>query len=71
MIHCNGKVSNFTANKEAETFGEKQTPVHYAAKNDATESLKALVKRKCRYKNVMDYKDRTPLHLAAELGKNN
>ena len=59
---------NITADKEACTTGEHQTPVHYAARNDATEALKALVKRNCKYKMVRDYKGRTPLHVAAELG---
>ena len=46
-----------------------QTPLHYAAKNDACFSLKALIKAECDYKNVRDYKGRTPIHLAAELGE--
>ncbi|KAJ8306386.1 hypothetical protein KUTeg_016931 [Tegillarca granosa] len=57
------------ANKEARTKGEEQTPVHYAAKNDACISLRTLIKLECDYKTVRDYKGRTPLHLAAELGK--
>ena len=56
------------ANKEARTRGENQTPVHYAAKNDATSALKMLIKMKCEYRVVEDYKGRTPLHVAAELG---
>ena len=32
-------------------------------------SLKALVKERCEYKDVRDFKGRTPLHLAAELGQ--
>ena len=59
----------FAAEKEAKTKGENQTPVHFAARNDACQSLKALVKLGCKYKDERDYKMRTPLHLAAELGK--
>ena len=60
-----------TANIEAKTLGEEQTPAHYAAKNDACGSLKLLVKEGCEYKHVRDSKGRTPLHLAAELGECN
>jgi ankyrin repeat protein len=58
-----------TANIEQRTKGEEQTPVHFAARNDACQSLKALVKGGAKYKDVRDYKGRTPLHLAAELGQ--
>ncbi|ESO84661.1 hypothetical protein LOTGIDRAFT_168525 [Lottia gigantea] len=34
----------FKADKESKTLEEEQTPVHYAAKNDACSSLKALAK---------------------------
>lgn len=56
-----------TADRES-LSNEKQTPVHYAAKNDACNSLKMLIKMKCKYDNVLDYKGRTPLFVAAELG---
>lgn len=59
----------FSANKEAETKGEKQTPVHYAAKNDATKSLKLLIKRGCMFDKVVDYRGRTPLFVASQLGR--
>ena len=59
----------FIADKEARTKGEKQTPVHFAARNDACNSLRALIRAGCEYKNVRDYKGRTPIHVAAELGK--
>ena len=62
-------VAQISANREARTNGERQTPVHYAAKNDATSSLKMLIKMKCEYRTVLDYKGRSPLHVAAELGK--
>lgn len=68
IMVCNNSVVFSAADKEAGTKGEKQTPVHYAAKNDACLSLKVLIKAQCRYKTVRDYKGRTPLHLAAELG---
>ena len=61
----------FVADKEALTKGEHQTAVHYAAKTDSCASLKALIKKGCEYDKCRDYKGRTPLHLAAELGKNN
>ena len=57
-----------SADKEAITKGEHQTPVHFAARNDACGSLKALIRAGCEYKLVRDYKGRTPLHVAAELG---
>ena len=64
-----GYVLLFTAaNREAQTNGELQTPVHYAAKNDASSALKMLIKMKCEYRVILDYKGRTPLHVAAELG---
>ena len=55
------------ANKEALT-NEKQTPVHYAAKNDAVSSLKMLIRKGCKYDDVRDYRGRTPIFVAAELG---
>ena len=58
----------FTADKEAKTFRENQTPVFYAAKTDAVQSLKTLIKRECLFKEERDYKGRTPIHVAAELG---
>lgn len=58
------------ADVNARTKDEDQTPVHFAAKNDACESLKALLSRNCEFDSeVRDYKNRTPLNLAAELGK--
>lgn len=56
-----------SADKEAKSFGEEQTPLHYAAKNDAVDSLKALIKIGCNME-VRDSKLRTPLQVAAELG---
>ena len=55
------------ADIEAETFGEKQTPIHYAAKNNAVESLKTLLKFNANI-NDRDYRNRTPIFIAAETG---
>ncbi|XP_035826485.1 uncharacterized protein LOC101851051 isoform X3 [Aplysia californica] len=57
------------ADKEARTTEEYQTPVFYAAKNDACQSLKALIKQGCLYMKEKDYKGRTPIHVAAELDR--
>ncbi|XP_064625559.1 uncharacterized protein LOC135486578 isoform X2 [Lineus longissimus] len=56
------------ANKEARTNEELQTPAHYAAKYDSYDVMKTLIKAECEYKEVADYKGRTPLQLAAENG---
>ena len=58
-----------TADQEARTYGEDQTPTHYAAKNDAVDSLRMLIKLECDIE-VRDCKQRTPLQVAAELGIN-
>ena len=50
------------------TIGEKQTPIHYAAKYNAVSSLKVLIDNRVDY-NDRDYKSRTPIFLAAEMGK--
>ena len=55
------------ANLTACTYGENQTPIHYAAKNDADSALKELINIGADV-NCRDYKQRTPLHVAAELG---
>lgn len=60
----------YTANIEALTKGENQTSLHFAARNDACEALKLLVKMGANI-HSRDYKNRTPLQVAAELGKNN
>ncbi|CAG5133070.1 unnamed protein product, partial [Candidula unifasciata] len=58
------------ADKEATTVDENQTPVFYAAKTDAVQALKALIlKHGCLYKTIVDYKGRTPIHVAAELDR--
>lgn len=56
------------ADLKACTKGENQTPVHYAAKNDADNALKMLIKLGADV-NCRDYKQRTPLQVAAELDR--
>ena len=55
------------ANVSANTIGELQTPMHYAAKNNATASLKVMLRLGALI-NERDYKRRTPLFVAAETG---
>ena len=50
------------------TNGECQTPIHYAAKNNAVEALKVLIHMGANIGD-RDYKHRTPLFVAAETGK--
>ena len=57
-----------SADLHACTKGENQTPTHYAAKNDAAKALKVLLKLGGRMED-RDYKQRTPLQVAAELGR--
>lgn len=56
------------ADVKACTLGEMQTPVHYAAKNDADTALEMLIKIGANV-TCRDYKQRTPLHVAAELDR--
>ena len=64
-------MTEFAADMEATTSGEQQTACHFAARNDACAALKMLMKLGCDYLNARDYKERTPLQLAAELGQYN
>ena len=57
----------FSADLGVKTFGELQTPMHYAAKNNAAQSLKIML-RLGAFINDRDYKSRTPLFVAAETG---
>lgn len=57
----------FLGNLGARTNGEDQSPMHYAAKNNATASLKTML-RLGAFINERDYKQRTPLFVAAETG---
>ena len=53
------------ANIHAKTTGERQSPIHYAAKNDACGSLAALLERGASIGD-RDYKGRTPLHVSVK-----
>ncbi|XP_069036124.1 transient receptor potential channel pyrexia [Lepisosteus oculatus] len=52
----------------ARTVRDLQTPLHFAAKNDAVGALKILLKHGADISS-RDYKQRTPLHLAANLDR--
>lgn len=57
------------ADREAKTRGEEQTPVFFAARNDAVIALKHLLAKGCEFKTNRDFKQRTPLTVAAELDR--
>lgn len=50
------------------TYEERQTPIHYAAKFDSIEALQVVIAAGADIE-VQDYKNRTPLQLAAELDR--
>ncbi|XP_067467009.1 transient receptor potential cation channel subfamily A member 1 [Thunnus thynnus] len=54
------------AELEARTLQDQQTPLHYAAKNDAVSSIRLLLQAGASI-SCTDYKQRTPLQLAANL----
>uniref|UniRef100_A0A7N8YBG2 Si:ch73-193i2.2 n=1 Tax=Mastacembelus armatus TaxID=205130 RepID=A0A7N8YBG2_9TELE len=54
------------ADPEARTLLDQQTPLHYAAKNDAVGSIRQLLQAGASI-SCTDYKHRTPLQLAANL----
>ncbi|XP_020501810.2 transient receptor potential cation channel subfamily A member 1 isoform X1 [Labrus bergylta] len=54
------------ADPEARTLLDQQTPLHYAAKNDAAGSIRLLLQAGASIRCI-DYKHRTPLQLAANL----
>ncbi|XP_033645157.1 uncharacterized protein LOC117304686 isoform X3 [Asterias rubens] len=56
------------ADIEVLTDGELQTPLHFAARNDANMALKTLLKQGANL-HARDYKGRTPLQVAAELDR--
>ena len=58
----------FTADINAKSHGELQSPIHYAAKFNAVQALKVLIDSNANV-NDRDYKKRTPLFIAAETGK--
>ena len=55
------------ANIHGQTKGELQSPLHYAAKNNAVETIGVLLDLGAKLTD-RDYKERTPLLLAAETG---
>lgn len=55
------------AEPKARTFLDHQTPLHYAAKNEAVGSIRLLLESGASI-NCTDYKQRTPLQLAANMG---
>ena len=61
-IHCFNQLISMPL-----LMGKIKQPTHYAAKNDAVRSLKVLLKLGGRVHD-RDYKKRTPLQVAAELG---
>ena len=50
------------ADINSRTYGEEQTPIHYAAKNDAVDSLKVLLQLGANIEDK-DYKHRSPLQV--------
>ncbi|XP_065646900.1 uncharacterized protein LOC124812268 [Hydra vulgaris] len=56
------------ADINSKTYGEQQTAIYYAAKNGAVESLKVLLEHGANIEDK-DYKQRTPLQIAAELDR--
>ena len=50
------------ANIDARTSGELQAPIHYAAKNGTTKSLKLLLGYQANI-DSLDYRQRTPLQV--------
>uniref|UniRef100_A0A3P8TDW3 Si:ch73-193i2.2 n=1 Tax=Amphiprion percula TaxID=161767 RepID=A0A3P8TDW3_AMPPE len=58
----------FLLDHKARTHLDQQTPLHYAAKNDAVEAIRLLLRAGATIEST-DYKLRTPLQLAANLGR--
>ena len=67
MIHGAIPFILFLADLSVRTVGEQQTPMHFAAKNNAAKSLKVMLSLGAHI-NERDYKRRTPLFVAAETG---
>lgn len=59
MVEC---LLSCGADIHLRTFGENQTPVHYAAKNDACSSLMTLLRSGASIDD-RDFKERTPLQV--------
>ena len=68
LIYCS--FFHRLADLGAKTYGEEQTAMHYAAKNNAAASIKVMLRLGALI-NDRDYKRRTPLFVAAETGKHN
>ena len=51
------------ADIDARTFGDRQAPIHYAAKSGAELSLKMLLGYQAEI-DSLDYLQRTPLHVS-------
>jgi len=56
------------ADIKARTHDENQTPVHYAAQNDAAASLKVLLEQGADM-NAMDFKQRCPLQVIIKISR--
>ncbi|XP_065646912.1 transient receptor potential cation channel subfamily A member 1 [Hydra vulgaris] len=56
------------ADIDSKTHGDEQKPIHFAAKNDAVDSLNVLLNFGAKIED-RDYKQRTALQLAAELDR--
>lgn len=69
MISSLSITTIITAKINQKTKGEGQTPIHYAARNNAVATLKILIKLGASITD-RDYKSRTPLYVAAENGEN-
>lgn len=57
-----------SADPGAQTLLDKQTPLHYATKNDAVGSIRLLLQAGASI-SCTDYRQRTPLQLAAIMGE--
>lgn len=51
-------------------MAEKQTPLHYASKENSCSIAECLITEYKVNKEAKDYKDRTALFIAAEFSKN-
>ena len=58
---------SLVANIHAKTKGELQSPIHYAAKYNAEDVIPVLMELGAALGD-RDYKERTPMQLAAETG---
>lgn len=56
-----------SADITAKTYGEEQTPLHYAARYDSVEAMKVLIQGGAMI-DSFDFLMRTPLQVASEIG---